>query len=108
MFSVFSHPGYFGKVGMRVFHLNAAANYCPTINIDKLWTLVPKETRDILSKDKAPVIDCVRAVSSFVLFCSNTHVSCICWSTVRLQSTFSQTIRGPKSTSVIYQNDEVD
>ena len=61
----FSHPGYFGKVGMRVFHYKAAKHYCPTINIDKIWTLVPQETRDALSKDKAPVIDCVRAVSCF-------------------------------------------
>ncbi|KAF6036925.1 RPL27A [Bugula neritina] len=46
---------------MRNFHVYAARSYCPTINIDKLWTLVPTETKDQLSKDKAPVIDCVRA-----------------------------------------------
>jgi len=63
LFYLFSHPGYFGKVGMRNFHVYAARSYCPTINIDKLWTLVPTETKDQLSKDKAPVIDCVRAVS---------------------------------------------
>jgi len=55
------HPGYFGKVGMRNFHIYAARAYCPTINIDKIWTLVPQETKDKLGKDKAPVIDCVRA-----------------------------------------------
>jgi len=30
-----------------------------------LWTLVPQATRDQLTKDKAPVIDCVRAVSKW-------------------------------------------
>lgn len=49
---------------MRNFHVYAARKFCPTINIDKLWTLVPQETKDQLSKDKAPVIDCVRAVSA--------------------------------------------
>merc|ERR1719375_2447490 len=34
------HPGYFGKVGMRVFHMQRNWKYCPTINTDKLWTLV--------------------------------------------------------------------
>lgn len=48
---------------MRTFNLNKDAKYCPTVNIDKLWTLVPEETRSQLSGDKAPVIDCVRAVS---------------------------------------------
>lgn len=54
------HPGYFGKVGMRRFHLLKNRDHCPTINIDKLWTLVSDETRDQAeqSKDgKAPIID---------------------------------------------------
>ena len=34
------HPGYFGKVGMRHFNLNKAQAHCPTINIDKLFTIV--------------------------------------------------------------------
>ena len=50
------HPGYFGKVlvvvvwrymcymytsqvGMRYFHLNKNKFFCPTVNLDKLWTL---------------------------------------------------------------------
>lgn len=37
------HPGYFGKVGMRVFHLNKNMHYCPIINLDKLLSLVPKD-----------------------------------------------------------------
>ncbi|GAD95079.1 60S ribosomal protein L28 [Paecilomyces variotii No. 5] len=40
------HPGYFGKVGMRRFHLLRNQQWKPTINIEKLWSLVPQETRD--------------------------------------------------------------
>ncbi|KAK4159359.1 ribosomal protein L18e/L15P [Cladorrhinum sp. PSN259] len=55
------HPGYFGKVGMRHFHLLRNHQWAPTINIEKLWSLVPLETRDqyVQGKktDSAPVID---------------------------------------------------
>lgn len=37
------HPGYFGKVGMRHFHLKRNTQFCSTINVDKLWSLVPEE-----------------------------------------------------------------
>lgn len=30
------HPGYFGKVGMRYFHLNKNKYFCPVINLDKV------------------------------------------------------------------------
>merc|ERR1712105_305768 len=57
------HPGYFGKVGMRYFHKTNNKFFCPTVNLDKLWTLVSKQTRERYAavKDKAPVIDCVSA-----------------------------------------------
>ena len=77
------HPGYFGKVGMRNFHVhpNNANLYQPGINLDKLWSLVSEQTRSVLTSDvfsgsdcylisrtkyatetkKAPVIDCSRA-----------------------------------------------
>jgi hypothetical protein len=32
------HPGYFGKVGMRYFHLNKNKYFCPVINLDKVRT----------------------------------------------------------------------
>jgi len=55
------HPGYFGKVGMRTFHKKRNLDFCPTINIDRLWSLVPKEMYDAAkdNKDsgKAPMID---------------------------------------------------
>ncbi|CAG9539848.1 unnamed protein product [Cercopithifilaria johnstoni] len=57
------HPGYFGKVGMRNYHLRRNRLYCPTVNVDKLWSLVSEKLREVYAekKDKAPVIDVVRA-----------------------------------------------
>jgi len=58
------HPGYFGKVGMRFFHKTRNQFYCPTINIDKLWTLVPDQTREQAATgkhEKVPVIDVTKA-----------------------------------------------
>ncbi|KAH9890811.1 ribosomal protein L18e/L15P [Xylariomycetidae sp. FL2044] len=55
------HPGYFGKVGMRFFHWQRDHFWKPIINLDKLWTLVPAETREAYlsgsKKDTVPVID---------------------------------------------------
>ncbi|KAL0225272.1 hypothetical protein RCL1_003184 [Eukaryota sp. TZLM3-RCL] len=56
------HPGYFGKVGMRTLHLKKHLYYCPTINVDKLWSLVPEEIRESTSSgSEVPVIDCTQA-----------------------------------------------
>lgn len=56
---------------MRNYHLRKNSKWCPTINLDKLWTLVSEQTR-LKYKDhaegKAPVIDIVKAVSSCALF----------------------------------------
>ena len=63
--AVRSHPGYFGKVGMRYFHKTQNKFFRPVINVDKLWTLVSEQTRTRYASDpdgKAPVIDCVRSV----------------------------------------------
>lgn len=55
------HPGYFGKVGMRYFHKQPNHFWKPIINLDKLWSLVPQETRDAYvsgeKKDTVPVLD---------------------------------------------------
>ncbi|BFZ60866.1 60S ribosomal protein L28 [Saitoella coloradoensis] len=55
------HPGYFGKVGMRYFHHTTNKEWCPSLNLDKLWTLVTPEAREQYlanaSAEKAPVID---------------------------------------------------
>lgn len=59
------HPGYFGKLGMRFYHLKRNTEYCPTINCDKLWTLVDDKFKAAAEKakgtGKAPVIDLVKA-----------------------------------------------
>merc|ERR1739845_143434 len=50
------HPGFFGKTGMRDFHKRI--KWCPTINIEKLWTLVDADVRKKHAEDgKAVVID---------------------------------------------------
>lgn len=50
---------------MRNYHLRKNTKWCPSINLDKLWTLVSDQARAKAQKttDKAPVIDVVRAVS---------------------------------------------
>ncbi|ELW66724.1 60S ribosomal protein L27a [Tupaia chinensis] len=58
------HPGYFGKVGMRHYHLKRNQSFCPTVNLDKLWTLVSEQTQVNATKNKngvAPIIDVVRS-----------------------------------------------
>ena len=46
---------------MRHFHLTRNSHWNPIINLDKLWTLLPQETRDEYisgsKKDTAPVFD---------------------------------------------------
>lgn len=60
--NLFSHPGYFGKVGMRHYHLLRNHYYRPIVNVDKLWNLVSEQKRLKVPEGKMPVIDCVRAV----------------------------------------------
>ncbi|XP_050521306.1 60S ribosomal protein L27a isoform X2 [Daktulosphaira vitifoliae] len=56
------HPGYFGKLGMRNYHLRRNSKWCPSINLEQLYTLIPEETRQKYenNKEKAVVIDVVR------------------------------------------------
>merc|ERR1711974_217236 len=58
------HPGYFGKVGMRHFHYKRNPDFCPAINLDRLWTLVTEHHRKAYENrtdGKAVVIDVVKA-----------------------------------------------
>ena len=57
------HPGYFGKKGIRVFHLKRNKLHSPSINIDKVWTLVTENTRRIYDQntERVPVIDVTKA-----------------------------------------------
>merc|ERR1711972_824826 len=56
------HPGYFGKVGMRNFHLIKHGKVVPTINVERLWSLVSEQTRTYYKEnaEKAPVIDVLK------------------------------------------------
>ena len=67
LFLSFSHPGYFGKVGMRYFHLTKNQYYCPIINVEQLWSLVPPKVANEAEKKKEegkyPVLDLVQHVS---------------------------------------------
>lgn len=63
------HPGYFGKVGMRHFHKTNNKYHCPTVNLDKIWSLVSEQTRKNYADKKdgqVPVIDCVQAVCYYL------------------------------------------
>ncbi|ERN19406.1 hypothetical protein AMTRI_Chr09g42650 [Amborella trichopoda] len=52
------HPGYFGKVGMRYFHKLRNKFYCPIVNVDKLWSLLPEEAKKSAgSGSEAPLLD---------------------------------------------------
>ncbi|KAK7817568.1 hypothetical protein U0070_024478 [Myodes glareolus] len=54
------HPGYFGKVGMKHYHLKRNQGFCPTVTLDKLWTLVSEQTQVNAAKNKTgvvPIID---------------------------------------------------
>ncbi|KAI9223273.1 ribosomal protein L18e/L15P [Blastocladiella britannica] len=57
------HPGYFGKVGMRYFNLNKNKYWRPTVNVEKLWSLVGEEVRAEFAGKKgvAPVINTLNA-----------------------------------------------
>lgn len=50
---------------MRHFHLKKNPYHCPTVNLDNLWALVDKNSREAVTngtapKGKALVIDCLK------------------------------------------------
>lgn len=55
------HPGYFGKVGMRTFHFMKNRDFCPTVNIDKLFNVAGEGVYEAAKngEGKAPVIDLI-------------------------------------------------
>lgn len=63
-FPFLSHPGYFGKVGMRQYRVLKNRLWRPAMNIDNLWSLVTEQHREVYKNkpEVAPVIDLVRAV----------------------------------------------
>ncbi len=65
-----SHPGWAGKCGIRHFHMQRNTKYTPTVNTDKLWSLVSTQTRlnAEKSKDKAAVIDVTKSVNFIITY----------------------------------------
>ncbi|KAI8366833.1 60S ribosomal protein L28-B [Radiomyces spectabilis] len=55
------HPGYFGKVGMRHFHLKKNQTWRPVINLDQIWSLAGEGVREkYKNTEKVPVIDALQ------------------------------------------------
>ncbi len=44
---------------MRTFHKKRGTEYCPSINIDRLWSMIPKAIYDEVNAESkvAPVVD---------------------------------------------------
>lgn len=59
----------FFQLGMRNYHLRKNSKWCPAINLEQLYTLIPEETRKKYEndKEKAVVIDVVRKVYIFMI-----------------------------------------
>ena len=65
---------------MRHWHKLNNRYHCPTVNVDKLWTLVSKDVLEgaTAQAGKAPVIDCNKAVRFVVAlppFCASLSPS---------------------------------
>ena len=59
-----SHPGHFGKKGIRVFREHINRDWCKSVNVDKLWTLLSEASRKQFLENKsklAPVIDVTKS-----------------------------------------------
>lgn len=59
------------QLGMRNFHLRRNKDFCPVLNLDKLWTLLSEQARlkyANATDKKVPVINVVKAVSIYNYF----------------------------------------
>lgn len=54
---------------MRTFHYKRNPDFCPSINVDRLWSMVPEGVYEKAKTDSkmAPVIDVTKLVSSYWL-----------------------------------------
>merc|ERR1712119_274368 len=80
------HPGYFGKSGIRIFRQHRNRTFNPSVNIDKLWSLLSAEAQKKYSDPKcatAPVIDVTK--SGFSRFWEEVEPQEELWS-LRLRS----------------------
>ena len=41
---------------MRQFHLKKNIHYRPTVNLDRIWSLIPKSTQEEASSDKSKTL----------------------------------------------------
>ncbi|KAL0230698.1 hypothetical protein PCE1_004254 [Barthelona sp. PCE] len=56
------HPGFFGKIGIPVYHRNKNHTFCPVLNLEKLMSVLSVEQRtEIQKSEKIPVIDITKA-----------------------------------------------
>jgi len=59
---------------MRTFHKKPNLSHCPSINIDRLWSLVPEDVynqaKASSSDDNVPVIDVTKLVSNIMMLTS--------------------------------------
>ena len=50
------HPGYFGKVGMRKFHMKTNPSWKPTLNVDHLEHIAKDGVADLLANGAAKLL----------------------------------------------------
>merc|ERR1712186_37574 len=68
------HPGYFGKVGMRNFHLIKHGKVIPTVNVERLWSLVSEQTRLYYKENTDKASSCITKVAYVAITCP--HPGC--------------------------------
>ena len=58
-----SHPGHFGKLGMKTLREHKNREWCESVNLDKLWTLLSEASQKkyLEDKSKVPTIDVTKA-----------------------------------------------
>ena len=63
------------QVGMRTFHYKRNAHFCPSINVDRLWSMVPEGVYEKAKTDSnmAPVIDVTKLVSQNLAPSNDKH-----------------------------------
>ncbi len=81
---------------MRYFHKTLNQFHCPSINVDKLWSLVPAEQKSQVQIRFALLIDVQFArfeASSVVLLCGPLNASCsfpcACWDSILFRASLS-------------------
>ena len=70
------HPGYFGKCGMRHYHKKFNPTWKPTLNLNQIAKLIPKEEL-ALPAGKLPVVDLLAHGYAKLLGNGSVQVPCI-------------------------------